>query len=83
MMALKYNPEISLGNILQMLTIAVSVFSAYLLLVTTDTKHTAQLEQHTKQIAEIKDFNKEVNQYFKIIELKLTEIQIEQARRGR
>lgn len=81
MMALKYSPEVSLGNILQIITIAVSVFSAYLLLVTTDTKHTAAIEQHEKEIRELKEFNKEVNQYFKSIDSKLTEIQIEQARR--
>lgn len=54
LMKISYNPEVSLGNILQVIAIFGSVAAAYGSLTQADTKHDLELAQHTREIVEIK-----------------------------
>lgn len=89
----KYNPEISLGNILQVITILCGLFGAYMTLVNTDTRHDAELKASREQVAEIKmkqdqitkevkEEIKEVKQGVNSINDKLTTVLIENARQN-
>jgi 2-phospho-L-lactate guanylyltransferase (CobY/MobA/RfbA family) len=82
-MAFKYTPEVTLGSILQILTIAASVFSTYLMLVVTDTKIQAEVDKHTEVLLEQKEVNKEVKQSLRSIEDKLTSIVVDNAKRNK
>lgn len=90
-MRIQYNPEVSLGAILQVVTILASVFGAYSALQNADFKHDAELKSHAAQILEIKQrqetTQKEVREEIKdvkrgvdLINDKLTEVIIENAR---
>jgi hypothetical protein len=57
-MKINYNPEISLGSVLQIIAIIGSVFSAYIALKTTDIEMGQRLEVHDQRIAELKETQK-------------------------
>jgi hypothetical protein len=57
-MRVNYNPEISLGSVLQIIAIIGSVFSAYIALKTTDIELQQRITAHDQQILEVKDNQK-------------------------
>lgn len=90
-MRIEYNPEISLGSVLQVITILGSVFTAYLTLKTNDVELQSRLDSHTAQIQEMKDSQKqeaakldlqlrEFGVNIKALDARITAFMIEQAR---
>ena len=89
-MKLEYNPEISLGNIVQVVSILGTVFTAYLALRTTDIELMSRLDQHQVQIQDLKDQNKSIDAKIgleikdlsitiKNLDMRLTQFMLEQA----
>jgi hypothetical protein len=70
-MRVNYNPEISLGSVLQIIAIIGSVFSAYIALKTTDIELAQRIQQHDAQILDMKEDQKMHNEkaYLEIKEL--------------
>lgn len=88
-----YNPEISLGNLLQILTIAVGAFGAFSALQQNDVRHDAEISATKEQLAEVKQkqdqITKDVREEIKDVKRgvegindKLTTVLIENARRN-
>lgn len=56
-MKFQYNPEISLGNILQIVALISSVLAAYVSIQNTLVAHTEKLREHTSQIEALNGHN--------------------------
>lgn len=89
-MKVEYNPEVSLGALLQIGTVVSAVFAAYVALSVTDAKHDGVLAQHTTEInriqlqvdhiqTEIREQVKDVSKDIKGVDQKVTQILIERA----
>lgn len=90
-MRIDYNPEISLGSVVQVISILGSVFTAYLALKTTDVELESKLNTHTAQISELKDNQKqeaakldlqlkEIGINIKTLDARVTQFMIEQSK---
>ncbi len=90
-MRIEYNPEISLGSVVQVISILGSVFTAYLALKTTDVELESKLNTHTAQISELKDSQKqeaakldlqlkEIGINIKTLDARVTQFMIEQSK---
>jgi hypothetical protein len=93
-MKVNYNPEISLGNVLQIIAIIGSVFSAYIALKTTDIEMGQRLQVHDQQIAEMKETQKvnteksyleikELGINIKSLDMRVTQFMLDQAKEVR
>lgn len=93
-MKVNYNPEISLGSVLQIIAIIGSVFSAYIALKTTDIEMQQRLQVHDQQILEIKDTQrvntekayleiKELGISIKSLDMRVTQFMLDQAKEMR
>lgn len=93
-MRIDYNPEISLGSVVQVISILGSVFTAYLALKTTDVELESKLNTHTAQISELKDNQKqeaakldlqlkEIGINIKTLDARVTQFMIEQSKEQR
>lgn len=90
-MRIEYNPEISLGSVVQVISILGSVFTAYIALKTTDVELQSRIDTHTAQISELKESQrqdsakldlqlKELGINIKTLDARVTQFMIEQAR---
>lgn len=90
-MRIEYNPEISLGSVVQVISILGSVFTAYIALKTTDVEMQSRIDHHSAQIQEMKDNQKqdaakldlqlrEFGVNIKTLDARITQFMIEQAR---
>ncbi len=90
-MRIEYNPEISLGSVVQVISILGSVFTAYLALKTTDVELESKLNTHAAQISELKDSQKqeaakldlqlkEIGINIKTLDARVTQFMIEQSK---
>lgn len=93
-MRVNYNPEISLGSVLQIIAIIGSVFSAYIALKTTDIELQQRIQIHDQQIAEVKDVQKvnaekayleikELGINIKSLDMRVTQFMLDQAKEMR
>lgn len=93
-MKVNYNPEISLGNVLQIIAIIGSVFSAYIALKTTDIELDQRLKQHDVAITEMKESQKtsqdkatleikELGLSIRGLDMRVTQFMLDQAKEQR
>jgi hypothetical protein len=93
-MKINYNPEISLGSVLQIIAIIGSVFSAYIALKTTDVELQQRLNVHDTVIQDIKETQKtntekayleikELGINIKSLDMRVTQFMLDQAKEMR
>ena len=89
-MKIEYNPEVSLGALLQIGTVVSAVFAAYVALSVKDAQHDAAIAAHDKEIArieydhkqiqtDVKETVKEIGKDVKQLDHKITSILVDRA----